>query len=66
MNLRSVVIEPAQGAQRHADLVLHPASHFRRSGFQLFQGKCKAGHDRLFVIGVHPCFVDGSKDKGGR
>jgi hypothetical protein len=33
MDLRRVVIEPAQGAQRHADLVLRPSAHFGRGRF---------------------------------
>jgi hypothetical protein len=52
MNLRRVVIEAAQRAKRRADLVLDPSAHFRRGGFQLFQGKCKAGHYRLLIICV--------------
>jgi hypothetical protein len=51
MDLRWVVIEPTQGAQRRADLVLHPAAHLRRGCLQLLQGKGKAGHYRLLVIG---------------
>jgi hypothetical protein len=30
-----VVIEPAQGAKRRTDLVLHPAAYLRRRRFQL-------------------------------
>src|SRR5271166_1538764 len=52
MNLRRVVIEPAQGAQCRTDLVLDPAAHLWRGRSQLLQGKRKAGHHRLLVIGV--------------
>src|SRR6516162_5985579 len=52
MDLRRIVLKPAQGAERRADLVLDPPPHLGRGRSQLLQGKCKAGHDRLLVIGV--------------
>jgi hypothetical protein len=52
MDLRLVAIEPAQGAQCRTDLALDPAAHLGRGRSQLLQGKRKAGHHRLLVIGV--------------
>jgi hypothetical protein len=46
MNLRRVMIEPAQRAQRRADLVLDPSAHFRRGAFS-----CSKENVKLVITG---------------